>query len=593
MQDVFDNLYAKSSKGNSFNNLMDIISTENNIMLAYRNVRNNKGSRTKGTDGLTILDINVDDVSKFVQRIQGKLRNYHPKSVRRVFIPKDNGDSRPLGIPCMEDRIIQQAIRQVLEPICEAKFHKHSYGFRPNRGVEHALGRCYRLINMQNLHYVVDIDIKSFFDNVDHSKLKKQLWKIGVRDKNLLRVIDKILKSKIVGEGIPEKGTPQGGVISPLLSNIVLNELDWWVSSQWETFETRHEYVVQTGKDGHKNYGNKFRAMKTSNLKEMYLVRYADDFKIFCRDHRTAQRILQATRMWLKERLNLEISPSKSKVTNLRKNSTEFLGFRLRAKPKRGKRVCRSNMTEKAKKSIYTELYHQIKRVQKNPCAKTVNHLNSQILGMQNYYRYATDVYYDFKEIDFILRNTLRIRLRRCKSKTHKRTPFFQEKYGLFRGKITAVANIPIFPISYIKTKPPMLFKQSICNYTEDGRNEVHKNLGSYVHLIEHVLKFTSQSHSVDYANNRVSLIAGQRGKCFITGEMLSSYDMDCHHKIPQYMGGTDEYSNLLWLCRDAHKLIHATKQDTINEYLSRLNLKDKGINRVNSLRKLVGNSVI
>ena len=130
MQDVVDNLYTKSKEGHSFNNLMDIISTENNIMLAYRNIRNNKGSNTKGTDGLTIRDIKIDDVSMFVRRIQDKLRNYHPKSVRRVFIPKDNGKVRPLGIPCIEDRIIQQAIRQIIEPICEAKFHKHSYGFR-------------------------------------------------------------------------------------------------------------------------------------------------------------------------------------------------------------------------------------------------------------------------------------------------------------------------------------------------------------------------------------------------------------------------------------------------------------------------------
>ena len=187
----------------------------------------------------------------------------------------------------------------------------------------------------------------------------------------------------------------------------------------------------------------------------------------------------------------------------------------------------------------------------------------------------------------------MRIRLRQCKSKTYKRTPFFLEKYGHFGGKVTAVAQIPIFPLRCIATRPPKLFTQTICNYTKEGRNLVHRNLGSYAHLIEHVLRFTSESHSVEYANNRVSLIAGQRGKCFVTGEMLSSHDMECHHKTPKHTGGSDEYSNLVWLCGDAHKLIHSTKQDTMNKYLNKLSLDKKGINRVNSLRKLVGNSVI
>ena len=132
----------------------------------------------------------------------------------------------------MDDRIIQQCILQVLEPICEAKFHSHSYGFRPNRAASHAIARTTFLMWNSKCHYVVDIDIKGFFDNVNHGKLLKQMWTMGIRDKNLISIIGRILKSKIEGIGIPDKGTPQGGIISPLLSNIVLNELDWWLSDQ-------------------------------------------------------------------------------------------------------------------------------------------------------------------------------------------------------------------------------------------------------------------------------------------------------------------------------------------------------------------------
>ncbi len=152
---------------------------------------------TKGTDKLDISYFNNMDNEDFVKRIQNKLCNYFPKSIRRVKIPKTNGETRPLGIPCIEDRIIQQCIKQILEPICEAKFYKHSYGFRPNRSTKHAIARSMFLMNNSRLHYVFDIDIKGFFDNVNHSKLKKQLWSLGIQDKNLICIIGKILKSKI------------------------------------------------------------------------------------------------------------------------------------------------------------------------------------------------------------------------------------------------------------------------------------------------------------------------------------------------------------------------------------------------------------
>ena len=232
MQDVFDKLYEQSKNGKKFTKLVELIRDENNIILAYRSIKKNKGSVTPGTDGLNINYIEEMGLDNYIKHIQGKLDNYFPKSVRRVEIPKPNGKTRPLGIPCIDDRIIQQCIKQILEPICEARFHNHSYGFRPNRSTTHAIARSNFLMWNSNLHYVVDIDIKGFFDNVNHSKLKKQMWNLGIQDKNLICIIGKILKSEIEGEGIPNKGTPQGGIISPLLSNIVLNELDWWISNQ-------------------------------------------------------------------------------------------------------------------------------------------------------------------------------------------------------------------------------------------------------------------------------------------------------------------------------------------------------------------------
>ncbi len=232
MQQIFDSLYEQSLQNNEFRNLTEIISSEENIKLAYRNLKKNSGSTTPGVDRKTIKDLSVLPENILIKQVQSKLKWYEPQAVRRVEIPKGDGKMRPLGIPTIMDRLIQQCVLQVLEPICEAKFHDRSNGFRPNRGAENALAQVEKLIQVSNNHIVVDIDIKGFFDNVSYGKLLKQMWTLGIREKRLLSIISSMLKAEVAGIGFPEQGTPQGGVISPLLSNIILNELDWWITSQ-------------------------------------------------------------------------------------------------------------------------------------------------------------------------------------------------------------------------------------------------------------------------------------------------------------------------------------------------------------------------
>ena len=191
MQRTFDELYARSQAGEVFDNLMELILSKDNIMLAYRNIKSNSGSATPGTDRLRITDIGrlpADEVVARVRKIvRGGTNGYTPRSVRRKEIPKPNGKTRPLGIPCIWDRLIQQCIKQVMEPICEAKFSSNSYGFRPNRSVENAIAAIYRLMQRSGLYYVVEFDVKGFFDNVDHSKLIRQLWSMngGTAMKNM------------------------------------------------------------------------------------------------------------------------------------------------------------------------------------------------------------------------------------------------------------------------------------------------------------------------------------------------------------------------------------------------------------------------
>ncbi len=171
MTETFTDLHEKASQGYKFSHLYDAIISRENILLAFRMIKTNKGSKTPGTDGKTIDDMKELSENDLVNELRTKLRNYHPKKVRREWIEKENGKWRPLGIPCILDRIIQQSFKQVLEPIVESQFFKHSYGFRPLRSAHHAMARIQYLINQAQFHFVVDVDIKSFFDNVNHSLL--------------------------------------------------------------------------------------------------------------------------------------------------------------------------------------------------------------------------------------------------------------------------------------------------------------------------------------------------------------------------------------------------------------------------------------
>ena len=306
----------------------------------------------------------------------------------------------------------------------------------------------YKKINLDHCYFVVDVDIKGFFDNVNHSKLMKQLWTIGIRDKKVLCIIGKMLKSEIEKEGIPDKGIPQGGIISPLLDNVVLNELDWWLSNQWETFETNHQYS--------QNYTKYKELKRTSKLKEIYFVRYADDFKIFCKYFITANKIFQATKQWLLERLKLEISPDKSIITDVRKSGSEFLGIIIKAKQKNHKWIVTSKMTDKAKENAINIIREQIYYMQKNkPNPMTVYILNRLIVGLQNYYKIATEVNNDFSEIDYKLSNCLKHRLRSLKTKTGCISNEYNKRYAHYGGKKIFILKHIMYPINAISTTPP------------------------------------------------------------------------------------------------------------------------------------------
>lgn len=599
MQTAFDKLYADSVSGRQFRNLVELIQRPENIMLAYRNLRKNSGSKTAGVDKKTISDLNKWSDKKLVNHVQRKLDWYVPNAVRRVEIPKDNGKKRPLGIPTIMDRLIQQCILQVLEPICEAKFFKRNNGFRPTHSAENTIAQAERMIQNIGCYYVIDIDIHGFFDNVNHGKLLKQMWALGIRDKKLLSIISAMLKAEVAGIGFPEKGTPQGGIISPLLSNIVLNELDWWVASQWEEMPTKRNYVHRIYANGTPDKSNTIRALRSyTKLKECYLVRYADDFKIFCKKHSDAVKLFEATKQWLWERLGLEISPEKSKIVNVKRHYSEFLGFKLKVrekgkKPDGSKRyVIEAHVRDKALKKIRArskEIIGQIRRTYDPKMEyRLIQKYNSYLIGIHNYYCIATHVNLDIHEIAFDVKkslyNRLKHRLQRTGSISNR---YIQEKYGKSR-EVRYLNGHAVVPVAYVQHRVPMDRKIRVNPYTPEGRTEIHKNLtGLNLAVMNHLMNTPAGQQSVEYNDNRIALYVAQKGKCAVSGIALDANQVDCHHKRPLSLGGDDSYQNLIIVSDAVHILIHSSSERTIKKYLNDLQLNSKQLAKLNNLRKL------
>jgi RNA-directed DNA polymerase len=350
-------LAAKRSRNRRFHALYDRIFRPDVLWRAWQEVRENGGSA--GVDGVTIEEVERQGVGEFLDGIRQDLMagRYRPQPVLRGYVPKPDGGQRPLGIPTVRDRVVQQACKIVIEPLFEANFQDSSYGFRPKRSAQQAVKAVKKALICG--WWVVDADIQSYFDTIDHILLMS-LVERRISDRRVLKLIRQWLKGGVVEEGRrqpTEMGTPQGGVISPLLANIYLHVLDMY----W--------------------------AERYAALGELY--RYADDFVIVCRTKDQAEEALQAIRQVMR-RLKLTLHPTKTRVVYMGQEGFDFLGFHFhKMKAKRTRKLLPYMWpSQKAMKAIRREV-HELTRRQRlaEGLEEIVRHLNPVIRGWRNYFQ--------------------------------------------------------------------------------------------------------------------------------------------------------------------------------------------------------------
>jgi RNA-directed DNA polymerase len=360
-------------KGNKWFSLIDKVYADRTLALAWAKVSSNAGAC--GVDGVTVERFGKDSQSRLLAvKEHLKEGSYQPASVKRVMIPKPgSAQRRPLGIPTVRDRVVQTALRMAIEPIFEKEFAPHSYGFRPGRGCKDALRQVDALLQSGQVH-VVDADLKSYFDTIPHQRLMAMVAE-RIADRRVLALIEAFLKQGIL-EGddrreAGEEGTPQGGVISPLLANLYLNPLDW--------------RMAEAG---------------------FAMVRYADDFVVLCDSAEQAQQALEQIRTWVEE-AGLHLHPEKTRMVDMRlsKSHFDFLGYSRLVRPKSEQKL-RATLKPLTQTNCGVSLEAVVQRI------------NPTLVGWFEYFKQATP--HCLQRMDSWVRDRLRAILRRRRGWTGK-----------------------------------------------------------------------------------------------------------------------------------------------------------------------------
>lgn len=591
LKQTLDFLYEKSKEGIAFTGLVEAMVNEVTIVTAIHNIKSNKGSKTAGVDQMKMdkyLQMPKEDL---IALIRDNFSNYKPKPARRVYIPKKNGKQRPLGIPTVLDRIIQECVRIIIEPICEARFYPHSYGFRPYRAQKHAIRDIVNVINASTFSqdqpvWAVEGDIKGCFDNIDHRILLKKIWRIGIHDKRVIKMIHQMLKAGYIESGTlndTNLGTMQGGILSPLLSNVYLNDFDWFVGRMYMEPHRQCKYKC-----------NDTRRLKWSGVTPKYNFRFADDWVILTSTEQEAYRLKRMLTKYFRNKMKLELSQEKTFVTDLRTEGIHFLGFVVKAEKKRrtpDPRTWTDNLVgkplpdmERLKDKIQ-KIANEVREIgeitERSVQAAQIQRVNSMIVGLAQYLQ-PSICSHAFHAIDRRINNTALAVWKRRFPKHYNKYQIPLEKLcnlpHRHEGYKSKTFAVPIegewFGITYAfithskyESKP---FDQRMTPYSEEGRRiySYYRNRSKPLPCDRPSVNtardiqlsvYTKTVFNFEYFMNREYAYNRDNGKCKCCKTPLFLDDKKyCYHikgELP--LDKVNKVQNLIWLCNSCYRMVN------------------------------------
>lgn len=582
-----DFLYTQSQQNKTFTGLLETVSSEVTIVTAIHNIKSNKGSKTAGVDKVKMDKYLQMPKNELVSLIQSNCRNYRPKPARRVYIDKSNGKKRPLGIPTILDRIIQECIRIIIEPICEARFYPHSYGFRPYRAQKHAIADICHTLNVpakpeNKAVFALEGDIKGCFDNIDHRTLLQKLWKMGIHDKRVISIIRQTLKAGYVEYDIlyhSNVGTPQGGIISPLLSNVYLNDFDWYVGRQYcEPFQQC------------KRKGNDMARLRNQGIIPKYNFRYADDWIILTTRRYEAERMKKQLTKYFKYRLKLELSDEKTKITDMRRDGAEFLGFVIRAEQPRGKDSGPvvgkpfPNMKRLSAKitNVCSEIHAMKQMKHTSDRVAQIQYINSMIMGIAEYIktgicsrafsvidqRIYISCHYTWKRLypDSVMH--MKVPLGRLSNLPHRHEGYTAKTHAIKYQDMWIGITMAFITHSQHEKLP---MNQKMTPYTSEGRAIYVRQRKSQKPLPMNrpsvndrddlrMSAYTNSIYNFEYFMNREYAFNRDKWKCRCCGtDLTHRKDKHCHHVNRQLsLEKINKVPNLAWLCQQCHQRVHS-----------------------------------
>ena len=531
------------------------------VLAVWRITQRNQGKYTAGVDGISIPKGTKVEQNQIRLKLLDEIDiTRKPDAIRRVYIPKPNGDKRPLGIPTIRDRINQEILRIAIEPIAEYHFSNNSWGFRPKRSCHDAIQHLFiKFSRITSSRYIIEGDIRGCFDNIKHDHIINTLldWKVP---KWTTEIVTRMLKTGIFHKGelyVSETGTPQGGVISPLLANVALTSLD--------------NFCFKT-------YGYKANGKNVNPI-----VRYADDFIVVCKSKRIAEQMKTEISEHLAKKIGLNLSEEKTNITHITKGFN-FLGFNIKKYPKpHAKNKIKSErewsdyiLLIRPQREKVIEFLRGCKEVlndnRTSKQSSIIGILNPKLIGWGMYYRHVVSKVV-FKHVDKAIWNKLFYWAKRRHPKKSK--SWVIRRYFSRVGNVRLTFKDPetgtyIDQIERIPIKRHVMVNGKYRVYDKNPKTQEYWKKREYTNAY-------NQIKSVKLSR----LYKRQDGKCSYCKEMMQQEQvlerkLHVHHVLPRSLNGTESYSNLRLLHNECHRELHAT--------ISRKEMKELSNNNVDSI---------